>query len=329
MLRPVEPLLIHHHLAKTAGSSLARVLRANFRGDQVFALDGAFMPRPARAADGATLPSGQHEHRFDTVREDLLRWWRTWYESLATEERARIRCVRSHTAHFLIPAVNDRPVRPFTLLRDPVERMVSLYHFSLARWDAYSRGEISRAAGDHLIGRTIRENGWSIADIYREVGGNGGVETRKAFAFFFNGQARDILYPYLDTTELPLTLSETELEDLRRRTEEVLSKYVVGTQDRFSQSVRLFADSFGWRRPFVPHMNVTPRPIVIDDATRSLIRAHNALDDDLHAWYSATLERRRRTGRLTEVRARAEVGALRATSRARRALRARLASRSL
>lgn len=71
--------------------------------------------------------------------------------------------------------------------------------------------------------------------------------------------------------------------------------YVVGVQNRFSPSLRVFADAFNWRRLFVTRVNVGalrggPHEAMIDDETCSLIRSYNRLDRELHAHSSRRLE---------------------------------------
>lgn len=300
----MQPLLIHHHLPKAAGSSVGRVLRANLRPSE-------FYTDYSRQVLGEEYPreEGLEEQ---PLRDSLLQYWRDWYRSLTKVQRANIRCVGSHTAQCLIPAVDDRPVHPFTVLRDPVGRVVSAYRYALAMWElSRRRGVTEPLGGRQLLARTLIERGWTLADIYREVGSDHGTPlVRQIFSQFFNGQAKEILYPYLDASELPITTDAAELEQYRRRTIDVLSSYVVGTQDRLSQSIRLFADSFGWRKVFVPRVNAgSGRDAYeqVDDETRSLIRAYNSVDADLHARYSASLEGRPETGRIRNVHGKAYV----------------------
>lgn len=292
----MQPLLIHHHLPKTAGSSLRQVVRANFERGEVF-----YGNPPA-----LTMPESGPVNLSDTgssVRNAFLSSWRDWYESLTVEEQARLGCVGSHSAQFLIPAIHNRPVRPFTVLRDPVDRVVSLYHYSLASWrrsrheDALSRD--GRRVTDPpsplppgTLGRKLDEYRWSLADVYRELGCDGALAGQEVFSLFFNGQTLEILSPHFDSTELPFGPVAADLEEYRRRAFDVLSTYVVGTQDRFSESVRLFADSFGWSSAFAPRRNVGSDRTAVDEQTRSLIRAHNSIDTGLHAHYSARLEGR-------------------------------------
>lgn len=324
----MQPLLIHHHLSKTAGTSLARVLRANFPGEAFVEVRMQQILADFREAN----PDVRHEQALEAYRDWLLRWWRDWYRSLDERSRGRLRCVRSHTAQLLIPSVDDRRVMPFTILREPVDRVISLYDASFTSRERWSRmGRSQRVPALQLVVRTIEENRWTLADIYTELGDDGAPpDLRLAFAQFFNGQATRILYPDIEAGALPLIGSPEDLEDHRRRAFDALSTYVVGTQDRLSESVRLFADSFGLRRAFVPQLNVGSQRTRIDEKTRSLIRAHNSIDADLHAHYSARLEGRPGIGRIEDARARAGLKVRGTAARAGRAARrtnARIAGR--
>ena len=268
----MEPLLIHHHIPKTAGSSLRRVLVENYTGEELVEL-------------------------YD---RDPREWWRDHYTQLAPERRERIRCVGGHAAQLLIPLVDDRPVRAFCLLRDPVERVASLYDFmqSLVAHRARPswRGAPQRWLSE-LLAERIRELDWTLADIYRELGGEGPrtSELHALFLPFFNGAARHLARAsHEPPTYLPFVAEDcAELEAARTRVRGVLSStYVAGTQDHFSRSVRLFADWFGWSRAFVPRVNTSrtrPERREVDAETRSLILAHNRLDAEVHAEHSRSV----------------------------------------
>ncbi|MGC1851318.1 MAG: sulfotransferase [Solirubrobacterales bacterium] len=138
---------------------------------------------------------------------------------------------------------------PELVLRDPVEHVGDLY--------------------DSLRGE-LEQQGWSLADLYRELGG-GGPRTsplHDRFSAFFNGQARSILAPWHDPSRLEYwagmpergaALRDTALETLERN-------YEVGVAERFG------------------------RP---DPETRSLILAHNQIDAELHAHFLGAGERDR------------------------------------
>lgn len=303
---PLDPLVVHTHIPKTGGTSLRQLVTQNYRQGQLVNLD--------RSPTGAPM----RWHRA-TDWQGVVDWHHDYYRSLPASRRAEIRCFEGHSAPFLISAVDDRPVRAFCMLRDPVELVISYYLFSLR--EAGHAG--SEWPGVPMVNE-MRARGWGLKDVYRELAGSSEVPTRRfpLFLPLFNGQARHVLLGTMTPTDIPFHTSGEAVERYRERAFEVLSRhYVVGTQDRFSQSVRLFADSFGWSRVFVPRVNVGPvaaKVAEIDREARSAIRAHNRIDADLHAHYSRSLAAMPVANRVRHARGRAGLRARRAVRRARR-----------
>ena len=293
----MEPLVILDHIPKTGGVAMSQVARANYRPDEFLSLE-------REAAD------------IDAVRRDpegALQRARDFYGSLPPERRARLRCVAGYTAPLVIPTVTDRPARAFCVLRDPVDYVVSYYLFQIWRREHH---------GDRTpLTEAMLERRWDLGDIYRELGGAEEPTSfvHKLFSPLFNGQTRHLLSA--EPTAIPMRSDAESLRGPRDRAFGLLEQtYVVGAQDRFSESIRLFADSFGWRRVFVPRANAGRlrggrREADIDEETRALIRSHNRVDADLHAYYSQQLDGRPRVGRLEDVQGRAWRGARRARAR--------------
>ncbi|HEY80023.1 MAG TPA: hypothetical protein EYP25_07545 [Anaerolineae bacterium] len=256
------PVVIYHHIAKTGGTSLRKVVQANYKGKALWESYG-----PNRGS---------------------VAWYEAHYHALSPERKAAIQCIAGHSAHYIIPAI-DRPFRVFTLLRDPVERMISLYYFAqtLAR-----RGQGKGAE----IGRALQARGWTLADIYTQLGGGQRLapEERRLFAPFFNGQTRAILGPHTDTSAMPFLPGDSEaLEPMLRQTRQVLDAYYeLGVTEAYAESVQHFARVFGWRRVFLSHVNRTrkrPRVHELPPRILAMIREYNALDHALHAYAAQRL----------------------------------------
>ncbi len=281
--RTDSPLLIYHHLPKSGGTSLLGLVRGNYGEGEVAQVYGE-VDRAYRdsLAAGTEL--------------DLVEWYRGWYESLPDEGRRSIRCVAGHDANRLMPTL-DRPFRAFCMLRDPVERVWSLYHFLLAM------GRAERHAGRGTeIGRELLRREWTLADLYRELGGGDPRgKPDELFSGFFNAQARNVLAPWRDESKLGYwTGAPPRGYDLRDEALGVLTRhYVVGVHEQYERSVEHFATAFGWDRLSVPRLNESAARGRPDSRTRSLILAHNQIDAELHAHFAAALERSgpRRDGR--------------------------------
>src|SRR5687767_8851292 len=108
---PGPEIVIFHHVPKTAGTSLRRVLEANYRRGELL----------------TTYWGGAGRHELPPL--DAADY-RRWYWALDSGQRERMRCVAAHNANCLI-RVLDRPFRAFSLLRNPIDRVISLYNFRL------------------------------------------------------------------------------------------------------------------------------------------------------------------------------------------------------
>ncbi len=254
--QPLGPVVIYHHIAKTGGTSLRKVVQANYKGKALLELYGPY--------------------------RNSVVWYERYYHSLSPARKAAIQCIAAHSAHYIIPVL-DRPFRVFTLLRDPVDRVISLYYFS-QRLAQKGRGK----GAD--IGRFLAARGWSLEDIYlhAERGDIHGAQD-PLLAPFFNGQTRAILGPHTDTSAIPfLPGVAPPLETPLRHALDILDRYYeLGITEAYAESVHHFARVFGWQRVFVTHVNRTrkrPPAHAFPSEILHLIRAYNQLDTTLHAY---------------------------------------------
>jgi hypothetical protein len=200
--------------------------------------------------------------RRTTRREDLLEWYSKVYESLG-DRRDRLICVASHSAQYLPAVVSDREIRSFTVLRDPVDRSLSRYYF-------LSKPEST------------------VDDMYASfarAAENGGRASRKEIEFA-NGQSRRLLAPYFDSDQIPRSAGDPESDLWRQRLFTIVEEqYLVGLQERFPESIELFAREFGWAKVYDASAKVNrARPSLseVPMETRDLIRSFNWLDEELY-----------------------------------------------
>ncbi len=178
-----EPLLLFHHIPKTAGTSLRNVINSNYA-------DAAFELVPIDAEE---------------VPDKLAAWYQDLWQSLGSK-RERLVCAAGHFAGFFLGVVPDRPVSACTILRDPVDRVISRYFFFTRppRWtlnDLYGRAELKYMRGANFARGRNRA--------------------------FFNGESQSILQTFYETEELPLTADEPDCDLWRKRLFELVDRSAV------------------------------------------------------------------------------------------------------
>ncbi len=241
-----KPVIVVHHIQKTAGTSLRRVVRLN-------------LP-PAEVEFDPTLRS------VSRTRSKLLAWHRAWYESLDQDRRARLCCVMSHWAGYLLPLL-DRPADALSLVREPVDRTLSYYYFKQRR-----RGPERPLP--------------PLGELYeRGAAGSLGKPGNELWDQLCNWQSRALLSAFHDVSALERTAGPTADADLwRARLREIVEQtYQLGVQDRFEQYVDLLAHRYGWQR-IVPRSKVNalrPQERISDELGATVI-AYNWLDAELY-----------------------------------------------
>ena len=177
-------------------------------------------------------------------------------EAMAEDERRALRRVGGHMGfgiHQFLPG----PSAYITLLRDPVDRVVSHYYYVLAHpADA---------------GNTRALEGVESPDDY--------VRSSAFARIINNGQTR-LLGSDVLAADQPA--DETTLERARAAIDR--DDLVVGLQNRFDESLLLMVRAFGWGYPAFRNENVRrdrPRTADLLTSTVELIRERNALDLEL------------------------------------------------
>lgn len=235
--RPDLPV-VFLHIGKTAGSTLATILGRYYTREETFQI----------------YPKRYH----DTL--DAL-------TSLPAARRAEIRLLKGHLpfgVHEHLPT----PATYVTMLREPVDRVVSLYYFA------------RRVPKHYLHQPIVRGN----LDIERYVSSGLSWEMD-------NGQLR-VLTGHLHDIAIG-GCTRVLLDEAKRNIIQHFS--VVGLSGRFDESVLLTKHRLGWKGfPVYRRKNVTVGRPTTDRLSKSelaAIRKHNELDEELYQWVSARFQR--------------------------------------
>jgi hypothetical protein len=227
------------HIAKTGGTTLEYIMRRHYGDAQVYL--ASVRERNTTDGRGITINSAMEE--ILKIRSDL--------DGFSNHYRAII-SLAPYGIHELV----RRPVRYFTMLRDPVERCISAWFFILARGPR------------HPMYKVLEECDFNFAKL---------IETRKSF-LFHNDQTRLIL----GTEEFTLSASHLVTAQDRLRTGFIFA----GALERIQESISEIARRLDWGNVSIGHENKTPnkRSSSLDKKVRDLLMDANPLDRQLHRW---------------------------------------------
>src|SRR5581483_951873 len=212
--------LIFLHIPKTAGTTLNRIIEWQYSPFEIFTMD---------------------PYRIRATPERL--------ERLPEGRRRRLRMVRGHMlygVHKCLP----QPATYFTILRDPVARVLSAYYFVLRR-------------PLNPLHRKVKTERLGIEDFVR-------------------------LFPERNNLQCKLIAGVRDApiggEQLLDMAKEHLANSfsVVGVSEQFEESLILMATTFDWQIPFYKNCKVSKTRPKIDPATKELIADHNRLDVELY-----------------------------------------------
>jgi hypothetical protein len=234
------PTLIFMHVPKTAGRSLEALLERHVPAAQTW--------------DGYGDRAGR-EAAFEALRQ------------LPEAQRRNLRLVKGHFPfgiHEHLPQESEYLV----FFRDPVDRVISLYHYILR--DATHR------LHDALVQRSMSLDAFVRSDLLP--------------AAFCNAQTR-LLAGRSIGDDAPCG------EQVWAQARANLDRHfgVVGLMERFEESVAVLGARYGWRRLHVPMRNVSSRrrAAELSESTLALLLEKNELDLRLHRLAEHRLEAQR------------------------------------
>jgi hypothetical protein len=218
-----EPLQAFVHIPKTAGTTLSYVMWRQFRRGEAIDLDAP------------------------TVQLARQRW-----DGLRPEQRERVRCVRGHMP-FDPEMLAPKETRFFTVLRDPVQRIVSEYYFNLTgpKRAFYSQLIRSRMTLDQFVRSEL------------------GAQVHNAQTRMLAGGRTDLN---------PREVLDLAIANLRKMA-------MVGITERLDATLLLCRAVLGWRHVIYRRINTTrrrPSLEAISPATLATIEEANFLDRKLY-----------------------------------------------
>ena len=267
-------VLLHLHLPKTGGQTLQQLIYTNHAVREPTQADSRFLHNGIYY-----YPRGIEEDAYppDMWTADPVQ------PPAATVEIIRHPNVRVVSGHFSfgLHRYLDRPARYITVLREPINRVVSLYYFTRRR-NHYRR----------VVARTdIRS---TLHQLVKEIS-EGTLEQfviTLNYKHVDNGQRRR-----LSGVEPPFgQCTQIMLEAAKRHLQEMFD--AVGTLERFDQTVRVFAHQLGWNSSGLvtstkirKNVNLSrPKLEELPERILRLIRSYNEFDIELYRYANSLLD---------------------------------------
>jgi hypothetical protein len=182
-------------------------------------------------------------------------------DSLSKASRERIQCFFGHM-RFGLHEHLVQPVTYVTMLRSPLDRVLSYYYYV---W----------RERDHPLHEIVRSQRLTLSDcLYQGLS-----------AELNDGQVR-LLCGFVDAPTVPFGATSAAM--LAAAKANLRSHFSgIGIAEEFDASLLLFGRLFGWSDLFYRKLNVTkgrPKANEIGRATRAAIEKHNGLDLELHEY---------------------------------------------
>lgn len=248
-----KDLIIFTHIPKTAGTSLRHILMQQYGQDAVF----MFYDDPAVTTKNA---------------DDLLNELRSYFQCSPeiTQQKfnglVKLRAISGHKSFGIHDLLQINDFHYMTLLREPVERVISFYYH------IYGRKEQTHKPAKNL----------TIEDL---ICSKASIEFDNLQVRMLSGVGWEVPYGYC---------SYSMLEQAKHN---LLHYYTFGIQDRFAESLETFSENLGWSQIQLVAANVGKNKKTsseIGQQTLSLIAESNKLDLELYQFAKQLFEERRK-----------------------------------
>lgn len=237
---PVQRGLIFLHISKTAGMTMYEIISRQFPKAAIYWVNG-------------------HRNREDVQQ----------FMDMPEEQRRHYRCMIGHTSYG-IHEYFLQPVDYLTILRNPVDRIISHYYYV-------------RRSPDNKLHRWVTENNISL-DEYASSGQASELN---------NGQTRMLCgIRSMDTVLGHEPVTDAALDAAKRNLEGITC---IGLQERFDESLLMFQKTLGWKNIYYVKKNVTrsrSSANAIPAETLQAIQEQNRLDMALYEFGRKLFEER-------------------------------------
>jgi len=220
--------LIFLHIPRSGGTTLQRIIERQYPRAAIFTIDG--------------------RNAYESIAE---------FKSLPEPRREKIVCLKGHV-RFGLHHYLRQPCTYVTLLRDPVDRVISHYYYVLR-------------TPNHYFYKQVISRGMSLDEYVRS-----GPSRELS-----DGQARMVAGIH---DECPIPPADT-LAMAKKNLKECFT--VVGLTERFDESLVLMKRRLAWKWPCYTRRNVTrnrPPRSAIPRGTVRLIQQRNEKDLELYAF---------------------------------------------
>jgi hypothetical protein len=250
------------HVMKTGGTSFVFQLLRNFAADEVY-------------------PDVALDRRSPTDAEPYASF--TALEQLSAERRAAIRV---YTGHFPLVAreLMGPEIVTLTLLRDPVDRAVSVLKHFKRLWPCYHELSLDAVYDDELVFRHFVQHyqtrmfALTAADYTASFASAVDYDTlRRALA----DPARRAAVLAADA------VMRVDAAGLQRAKENLASVDVLGVTEDFDAFVAAMRERYGWwpsGETYDPRANVSEEPWTASNALRTRIERDNPFDRELYEY---------------------------------------------
>lgn len=181
-------------------------------------------------------------------------------KKMPAHEQEKIKCITGHYSFGIHEYYTARPAVHITILRDPVERLISYYSYVL-------RNE------NHYLHKTVKENNYSLRECIKN----------KLTVELDNGQTR-ILAGVGRGSKFGNCTGEM-LEQAKKNLESHFS--VVGLAEKFDEFLLVLGHELGWDITSYKHLNVTGNRLKVEDLdgeSLEVITKYNRLDMELYRY---------------------------------------------